>query len=798
MKKRKIFVALLATLCIGATSAGLIACENNTDPPPDPPITNPGNNDNNNNNNNNNNENNNNNTNDNNGDNNNNNDGSGDNTGTEEPEDEPDPDITKGFLVKAVDNKNNPVAGVYFNIGYYDSSAGNDCFLTSAGKITSNKSKAALLKTNKNGLVGLGVELDSVKNYRLYLADPSTISPSESTPAVPKGYKADFGESQFGFEITTVEFTQVEEGLYSATAKFKLNNGWGELFDPDDNLVYRRYYAVHTDEELTIDYNPHVKNASPEHMNYFTFAPYRAPMPDGLDTEKNPEDMELLTSILAKGYRAASGVYKISWTADDADAEVLLNLYSFSGGTYFYQNDDGSPAESYVVMHTGNAPTDTDTLQAAYEQYKMRFGNNEVGTYDSWLAEYNMTFSGTNSITLDLSTDNATTNYSFGFVTNKSCIVTISVERIGEGVIWTTEEVMVKMPANEPEASEQEGRVVNAPLSADTEVVRGDDGYYYLGVGGPKLYVQLNNPTRVNTTLSMAYLADINNTDGRAQFVITRDELDEQTRKGVHYYENYGNVVLGYAALANSDGLYPVNDLLKTVLEHYCLNMLDYSQYGDKYWLAACQYYGKISDGTEENPYNLSLASNRITLNDGKAWVSFTTATGGYYVFNYNVPESIEVNGNYYIYVGAQEELKFEVEGSGESIDITVDEIADNRHLRYHSSDAGDAQVWYGDDTNPINLSAINAVFMVTIDHEAHNSALTVRIQFPPILAEALSGEYIIHVAGSDGYSIEIKVGDSFEAYLEGNTVSLSDVATLLHIDSDKDETFFIWFTRVS
>ena len=742
--KNKILIALLATLCIGATSAGLIACGDNSDPGTGPGTTidpgkDPGN----------------------------------------DTEKDPGPKITNGFIIKAVDNNNSPVANAYFNIGFYDSSAANDVFLTNSGTSTIDRARAAILKTGADGYATLEVEVDSGIDYKLYIADSTYLSQSGTTTAIPRGYSAD---------LHSVDFTQSDDGIYTITANFILDNSWGALFDPTNNLVYSRYYPDFYKDELKVEYNPYVKNAQAGQLNYFSFSPYRAPMPD------EEVSQSVMVQILAKARLAASGRYKVSWTASDPSAEVNLNLYSFVGGNYFQSNEDGSPTETYVLMHTGDTPSfDEAQLQKYYGLYKSFYGS-EAQTYEDWRASYLNSFTGTNYITLELSTDDSATVYSFGYTASKNCSVTITIERIGDASTWTSEEVIMEIPSGETKAENREGRVIDVPLSANTQVVKGDDGYYRLGSkDGEIIYVQLNKSTRVNN-LSMAYLADTANTDGRPQFVITEDVFNEANNSGIHYYYNYGNVVKGYAALANSDGLYPVNDLLKTVLEHFCKSMLGYNQYGANYWLAACQYYGEIADGTENKPFDLVLGDNSITLSNGSAWVAFTPTVSAYYEFNYNVPGSISAKNKYYVSLEAQTEFKFKVTGSGESVVLAVNSIPDNRHLRYYSTDASDSQIWHGTEKDPLNLNNL-LVYMVTIDHSAYNAPITVSIKFP---LSSLNGNYIIHVAGSKNYSVKVKAENGFIAY-NGEAISLSNtVSTLIQLDSTADETFFIWVEKVS
>ena len=747
MKKIKSFIALLASLCIGFTATGLVACggDNGKDKDPDSSYTDP--------------------------------------DKDKDKDEVVDIELESGFNVKAVDSNKNPIANAYFNIGYYSAADGGNCFITGSGAVTQEKSAAALLKTDANGIARLNVASDSTKTYILFLADPANISASGSTPATPRGYSPNFGAGVAG-----VQFTEVEDGKYYAKANFTPDNSWGSLFDPEDNLVYTRYYPDYYKDELTVNYTPYVKDAKAGQLNYFIFEPYRAPMP-AEDTSP-----ELTDAVMAKGKKAASGIYRISWTADDPDAFVLLNLYSFSGGNYFQSNDDGSPTETYVLMHTGNAPTDTATLQAAYAKYSAWYGS-DAQNYDNWLTSYKNTYSGKNYITLELTTDTSTIGYDFGYVADKNCKVTISVERIGDAAVWTTEEVTISMPDNQPKAQKEEGSVINVPLSASTVAVKGDDGYYHLGSkNGKIIYVQLTKPTRVNTTMSMAALANPKNTGDRPQFVISEDVFDEASNSGIHYYNNYANVVSGYAELANSDGLYPVNDILKTILEFFCKDMLNYQQYGESFWVAACQYYGETADGTENRPYLLEVGDNTVALSSGSAWVSFTPSSSGYYEFNYNVPGSVLANGKYYISLTGQQELKFKATGSGSTVNIKVSTIAENRYLKYYSTETDNGQVWHGTESHPLSFNNL-LVHLVTIDHTAYNLPLYVNIKFGTSL---MNGNYIIHVAGSSGYSLQIKVNNGYVNY-GGSAIALSaSETTSLKLDSSKDETFFIWLEKAA
>lgn len=746
MKKGKIFIALLAALCIGVSSTGLLACGGGSDKDPNHSTTQPpgpG--------------------------------GEDNNDGTV---------LVKGFNIKAVDNDNKPVADAYFNIGYYDSSSYNDIFVTNSGSLTDNRQKAAVLKTNKNGVATLELDnVDESKTYKIYLADPNYISSSTTVPSIPKGYRTNFDK---------VEFTKADDGVYTATTNFKVDNSWGALFDPNNNLLYFRYYPDYYKDELKVEYNPYEKDAVANQPNYFSFAPYRAPMPDSTETgdENDPAVKQLVDAVMAKGRKAASGKYRISWTADDPTAEVLLNLYSFGGGNYLQENDDGSPTETYVLMHTGNAPTDEATLKAAYEKYKWY---DSTISYGDWLNYYNNTFSGKNYITLELSTDTSTTVYDFGFITNKDCKVTISVERIGEAAIWTSEEIKENIPAGAQKAEDKEGSVTNAPLSASAVVVKGDDGYYHLGSkDGKVIYVQLKKPTRANTNFSMEYLSDPKNTDDRPQFVIVEDVFDEASNSGKHIYHNYADVVSGYAALANSDGLYPVNDLIITVLKQFCASMADYKQYGENYWLAACQYYGEIPDGTEDKPYILETGNNSITLSNGSAWVAFTPTVSGYYEFNYNVPGSVFAKDKYYLYIEAMTECKFNVTGAGATVSVSVNSIPDNRNLRYYASDVEGGQIWHGSEETPLNLNGLS-VYMVTVNHTTYNSPITVSIKLNALLGD---GNYIIRVAGSSNYSIKVKVQDGYVDY-DGAALPLSaSTETKIHLDSSINETYFIWLEK--
>ena len=703
-----------------------------------------------------------------------------------------------GFIIKAVDNSGNPVADAYFNIGYYVASEYNARYLKADGTSVSqgNVGSAYAVRTNSKG-IGTFYTFpadESITDYRAYLADPYSINSDEGNRGgAPKGYRANFGSDSNGWQLNYAALTKDDSGNYNATVKFRINNSWEEFYDADNDLHYKRYVNLENPDEIIEEHTPYVKSAIKGKYNYFSLFPYRY--------DRNGSDF-----IDDLNVKAALGVYRVSWEASYPGARVDLNWYNAPGGYYSQSNSDGSPSDYLVNQHSGNLPTDESVLQERYSQYR-RFDSSL--SYSAWLEEYSKTFSGGNYVDVNIIEDYVGINCCLAFISNVSCDVTITVERIGDVPEWSNKQEEVAMPSNQPKEADDPGRMLDVPFNS--VIVKDDNGFYHIdSVTGPYVYVQLKNPTRANEMVSMEYLADYTAGENEhlTQFNYYKEEFDEATNKGVRTYTNYTKVVLGYAALANSDGLYRVNDLLKTILEEFCKGYLSWAQY-DQYWLAACYYYGPMPDGTVNAPYEISAGApggrNTITLNNGSAYVYFNASTTGYYGFAANNGTISGIEGGIlidnvvapgddvasdiiYVEIAARTDLIFKVSGEGATVDVDVRVFDANHIVKYTVSEDGDTIS--GTAENP--LKANTGILRVDVDLDNYSDD----IYFDLNAYLGFNGNYVITVYGSDTATVVDENGES----VIGKTLALaysSASYVRLRVNDIQSGTFFIKVQQV-
>ncbi len=710
--------------------------------------------------------------------------------------------VSTEFTVTAIDNNGNPVEDAYFNVGYTDSFSNR---LTKDGASTTNSSAYYAAKTNAKGIATFFTFPEDLEtDYSVYLADPYSISSDGRTPNVPEGYTVDFGKDSYGMNNLSAPFVKDQNGNYSATVNFVIDNSLNSL--GSDAINYRRYVqnplssSDKTEEsDITVVTAPLVKKATRGKYNYLSFSPYFENRPSGeLDDSQ-------IQQIIQKAREAASGVYRFSFTASNSRANVQLNLFSFIGGNYYVKNDDGSPADTLVEQRSGKAPTDEKTLQAAYGRYQKAEGTS-ARSYAEWLPGYTATFSGGNYVDLTVEEDTASASFLLGFTTEINCDVTITVERIGNVTKWTDEYEVAKMPANQAAASKPNGRLLEVPL--DSVIVRDSKGGYHLNSEtGPEIYVQLKNATRANEN-SMLYLTDFSTpeVEHASVFNYYTSKLNPDTDTGVRTHTDYTTVVQGYAALANADGGYPVNDLLKTILENFCRGYIGWSNY-DEYWVAACYYYGAPSDGSEASPYDLITGDNSVTLRaSGTTYLSFRPTSAGYYSISVqgctigNVQNAINVDGTNYVYV-SNSGISFTVTGSGTAT-VTIGTIAAKNVIEYYVTETdipnpdpneeGNiiVRVEHGTEETPLECVG-SGIYQVNIDHSAYSDKIVVNFTVM-FLAD---GKYKFEIFGSNTATIEMN-GVSF---VSGNSVELSsEKAVKILIDDVNDGTFFIKITKIS
>lgn len=678
---------------------------------------------------------------------------------------------TTCFTIKTVDQFGDPVENVYFSIGYKDGP--DNYYMTESGSYVTNEAfnKVYAAKTNSSGIATFYTFPESDHDFNVYVADPASISAEGEIGGIPKGYSVNFGKDEAsGMAKSNAPFTKGDDGNYSVTVNMVMENSWSALYDSSNDLQYKRY------PDGTEQYTPYVKSAERNRYNYFTLEPFA-------QTRYDEQTYD--------GYaQAASGVYRVSWTTNKPDAQVQLLSFNFFYGMYFITNADGSPADSLVTSHSGNMPTDEALLR---ERYQRDSGGQ---SYEAWLAAYGEKFTGSNYVDVTIDFDNAFLTYCLAFISDMNCDVTISVERIGDVPKWTdTGIIPATMPADAKKADDRDGRIIDVPLNAT--IVKGDDGYYHLGnANGEIIYVQLLKGTRAN---SMSMLELTSYTVGEGSDATTRsafsnyvtEEFNEETNTGVRVHTDYTGVVQGYAEFANSDGLYPVNDQIKTILETFCKSFSGWNRY-DSYWAAACSYYGPVADGSENAPYDLVVGNNTVELN-GTTYVAFRASATGYYGFSSTVGnvaltgDSMDVDGVKYVKISANQELVFTVTGNGTAT-VKVDTIASTKVIEYSYNDPNDV----GTDSNPVKIIG-SGVYQVNIDHNMSNGN-RVTVDICP-LPDA-EGEYKIEIYGSS----TAQVVDSNGQSLNGKTITLVDydIYTRFWVDDVADGTFFIKITKVS
>ena len=698
---------------------------------------------------------------------------------------EGEPIVSTAFNINAVDQYGNPVIGAYFSVGYMNPSTYMHSYLKNDGTVVSNASNASAAKSNRYGIATFySFPSDTEREYGAYIADSYATG---GVDGVPVGYTANLG-SLNGIPNLSVPFTKDAEGNYTVTVHFTLSNGWGALYDGENDLKYKRYVADYKNpDQITEESTPYVKRASRNRYNFFTLRPFHVEYPANMDGA-----LESLIDDLA--LKAASGIYRISWAASSSAANVELELYEFTGNNIRYtSNDDGSPSDGDIAMRSGTVPTDESVLQAKYQKYAKAYGAAAMG-YNAWYDSYAASFSGSNYVDVEIEYDTAHLPYCLGFVSDINCNVTISVERIGDARVWTDIFDVKKMPSNASAASAGSGRITDVPFTST--LVKDNNGNYRIGsTSGPLVYVQLNNPTRANPDSSMISLAQLEVDDGnggvvtKSVFNYLKEEFDATTNTGKRIYTDYTDVVKGYSKLANNDGLYPVNDLIKGLLEEYCMAYFRDYQHYNQYWLAACYYYGPEPDGSADAPYDLSTGNNSVTLN-GATYVAFKPTTTGYYGFSstagqISIANSVDVAGAYYVKLNAYEEFKFTINGNGGTT-VKVETISAAKTIEYTYGEYGIV----GTDANPVTIAG-SGVYLVNINHDVSNGEKVAVDLSATYMAD---GNYKIEIYGSATAEV---LDATLSKNLKGTTVALTNATpTRLWIDDTVDGTFFMKITK--
>lgn len=697
---------------------------------------------------------------------------------------------TTSFTVIAVDQNGAPVKNAYFSIGYRNGL--KDYYMKADGAFVEGVddldfSSIYAVKSNSKGIATFHVFPESEHDFNVYIADSSSIdSENGDVNGIPNGYSINFGKSADGlFNLNYAPFVKGEDGNYSVTLKFVIDNNWNTQYDSDNDLQYNRYVPDYTmPEKIIEDYEPYTKSALKSRYNYFSFEPAKAVYPDGVD-----DSVRDYIDDLAR--KAASGVYRISWKASNPAANVQLMYYAFFNGYYFFSYEDGSPRDNLVKMHSGNLPTDEQLLQ---QRYKEGGGSQ---SYAIWLNNYSAKFSGTNYIDIEVTYDYSHLQHCLAFIADMNCDVTISVERIGDVPEWSDVYVNAELPADATQTNDQNGRIIDVPLNST--VVKGDDGYYHLdSKTGPIIYVQLKDGTRAND-LSILALTSQEVSDGSINGTTTKsffdnyitEEFDDTTNSGVRTHTNYTQVIKDYANFANSDGLYPVNDQIKTILDTFCKNS-SWSSY-QNYWLAACSYYGAPADGSADSPYDVKVGRTAVELN-GTTHIAFKTTTSAYYGFSstngeIGMPDGVNVAGVYYVNVTAYQEFTFTVTGSG-TTNVNVVTIADAKIIEFSYDNDNNKDV--GTESNPVTITG-GAVYQININHNMSNGN---RVAVDMSAMFDLDGEFKITMYGSDTATVVDANGQDING--QNITVIYAGTPTRFYVDDITDGTFFIKIERMT
>ena len=230
--------------------------------------------------------------------------------------------------------------------------------------------------------------------YRLRIPEAKDIpgNEDESILPIPRKYVATSRTIELEIDENVMETTTFNFGL-------TLSNDWMDDAVRDTHPYDRTYVDLASENPTTIIENGKdwtiEKTTGNGYMDYFDFEPM-------FDYSKTQGDRDV---IIANVKKAAMGNYKLSFTTE-SDAEVYLVYWNYNlsrGG--FNKNEDKSPADEYIGSISGVAPAGS----AIEKKY-----------------------TGENYVIVRVPEEEGTARFYLGLYTSKSCIVTISVERIGD------------------------------------------------------------------------------------------------------------------------------------------------------------------------------------------------------------------------------------------------------------------------------------------------------------------------------------------------------------------------------
>lgn len=226
--------------------------------------------------------------------------------------DNPPPDTKTSYTITAKDGGDNPVAGVWFEMYYYDSSSFKNVFV-------SENNEKLLVKTGEDGKAVFRFDAETGRKYSAKITDDALANGERAYP--------------YGYEIvdSVVSFS---EGVYSVDYNFNYRPNSFTVNEKHE-INYKRvpkgsgFDEIKGENKFTLEKNRHL---------YFTFAPYSAPA--------NSQDEAAYAA-------AAAGEYEIKYTSS-----ATLNFYNFrvTNGTFCPSDESGVPT-SIIQTATSNTLT---------------------------------------------------------------------------------------------------------------------------------------------------------------------------------------------------------------------------------------------------------------------------------------------------------------------------------------------------------------------------------------------------------------------------------------------------------
>ncbi len=274
------------------------------------------------------------------------------------------------------------------------------------------------------------------------------------------------------------------------------------------------------------------------------------------------------------------------------------------------------------------------------------------------------------------------------------------------------------------------------------------DGYYHTS-NNQLVFVKLDAPSIFESLTLASYLKDSNPPSFLIYMVAEINEYGFYTRR-----DNYFGFVQAYAALANSDGLYP---LTQEMLDY--LTIVAKKEHHEVYELL-CTYPTQTSVfteglGTEASPFALTLSSQ--TLGNyklsipagGKVYLTLNGNMNVELTFNSNVKATVG-NSSYdeYIVVNGSKTITFETKnGLAQEFVLEIDEYNDPYYLEIGSNkvEAEPSVDYFYEFVAPkagtFDISVSSSIVTVTITQE-NDEIITISGTITVTLAEGESLEF--------------------------------------------------------